>query len=221
MFKAVFFDLDETLVKADTLHIEANRKVFKKYHLDWEEIIQKTKSHDFLGRRLVDVLKIMRDAMGVSEKSLPLKTLTTERLNIFLKLIKEQARLLPGAKRALRYVKSKNKVLGIVSSGTRKYINIAIKKFGLDHFVDFVVGEEDVLRGKPNPECYLKSFSLASKIIPLKKEECLVVEDAPNGVIAAKRAGLRVCYVPLFKRKLPLEVEYQLSNLREFMSIPL
>lgn len=219
MFKAVFFDLDETLIEAIYCHSEANKRVFKKFNIDYEEMKNKTKSIDFLGMRIVDILKKRRDVMGVKEEQLPIRKLAAEREKIFLNLVKKKATLLPGAKEALTYVKSKNKVLGVSSSGTRKYITIVLKKFNLLKFVDFIVGGEDVVKGKPNPECYLKSYSLASKIIPLKKEECLVVEDSPNGIIAAKKAGLRVCCVPFFKRNLQTEVDYQIKNLNEFINI--
>lgn len=221
MIKAVFFDLDETLIKAMDCHLEANDLVFKKFTLDYAEIEKRTKSIDFLGMRMVDILKAMRDSMNVTESQLPIKTLTTEREKIFLKLIQNKAQLLPGAKDALEYVKSKGKILDVSSSGTRKYIKTALNKFNLYNLVDFIVGEEDVNKGKPNPECYLKSYSLASKMIPLKKEECLVVEDSPNGVISAHKAGLRICYIPLYTRDLEIKVYYELKNLTEFKNIPL
>lgn len=221
MFKAVFFDLDETLVEAMQCHIEANKLVFEKFNIDYKEIENRTKSIDFLGMRMVDILKKMIDVMGINEKQLAIRKLTTQREKIFLKLVKEKAKLLPGAKEALTYVKNKRKVLGVSSSGTRKYIFTALKKFNLLKLVDFIVGEEDVSKGKPNPECYMKSYSLAEKMVSLKKDECLVVEDSPNGVIAAKKAGLRVCYVPKLKKNLLTAVDYQIKSLKEFTNIAL
>ena len=56
--------------------------------------------------------------------------------------------------------------------------------FGLKNF-KVVVNGDDVSKGKPHPECYLKTI----KRLGLAPEECVVIEDAVNGVIAAKAAG--------------------------------
>lgn len=221
MFKAIFFDLDETLVRAMDQHEKANEKVFLHFGIAYTEVEKRTKHHDFLGRRLQDILQIMRDAMEISEEQLPLSALTSKRQEFFLNFVQQEASLLPGAKEAVRYAKEKGKIVAITSSGTKKYINLAMDKFGFREYVDYIVGEEDVQRGKPFPDVYDKAFDLLPKEQNISKQECLVVEDSQNGVKAAKSSGLQVCFVPLFSPKEKVEADFTLPSLKEFSTIPL
>lgn len=221
MFKALFFDLDETLIAVMKYHLKAQRLIFEKFNIDYNEVKKRTEKYDFLGRLLVDILKIQKDSMQVTEKQLPLAKLTKEREKIFLSLVEKKASLLPGAKHVLKYFKKQNKIIAISSSGTRKYINLVIDKFNLKRFVDFIVGEEDVSVGKPDPQIYLVAYQKARKIAPIKKDECLVFEDSPNGVIAAKSAGLKVCYIPFFNKHKNIKADYYLKNLKEINKLPI
>src|SRR5216683_2168514 len=89
MFKAIFFDLDETIVNAIAPHIKAGKKVFEAFGIDYDEIEKRTRQHDFIGMRVIDTLEIERDAMYISEKQLPLSELASQRQKIFLDLVKK------------------------------------------------------------------------------------------------------------------------------------
>src|SRR5436309_8499488 len=97
MIKAVFFDLDETLIDAMNCHLEANAKAFAQYGIDYKEVERRTETHDFLGKRMNEILKIMRDAMTISEQEIPLQSLMRSREDFFLELVKQKAALLSGA----------------------------------------------------------------------------------------------------------------------------
>ena len=62
-----------------------------------------------------------------------------------------------------------------------------IDVLGLGSFFDAIVSAEDVVNGKPDPEVFLT----AAKRLRAAPAECIVVEDAPAGVEAARRAGMR------------------------------
>ena len=59
-----------------------------------------------------------------------------------------------------------------------------------------IVGEEDVILGKPDPQ----GFLLGAKLLETQPAECLVLEDAPAGVMAAKRAGMSCIAVATTQR---------------------
>ena len=65
----------------------------------------------------------------------------------------------------------------------------AVLQNGIENMFDVVVAGEMVANGKPDPEPYLTAISM----LGVKKEDCLVIENAPAGITSAKRAGLR-CY---------------------------
>lgn len=217
MIKAVFFDLDETLIDAMECHLEANARAFDLFGLSYSEIDKKTEDKDYLGKRMNEILEDMRNSVGIREEKLPIKKLASTREKIFLELVIEKARLYPGAEQAIKNAKGKRAIIAIVSSGTHRYIQSALKKFQLAKYVDFIVGEEDVQRGKPYPDVYNKAFSLLPKNKKITKTECLVVEDAKNGVKAAKAAGLKVLFVPArFTSKNEIDFDWEIKTLKEF-----
>lgn len=216
--KAVFFDLDETLVNASQCHEDSLGQLFEARGISYDDILKKTEHIDFVGTRLVDVIKIMRDAVGVSEQQMPVAVLNEEREKIFLNLVARQAVLLPGATEALKYAKDYVGVVVIVSSGTRKYIQQCMEQFTWKELVDFFVGEEDTTRGKPNPDCFLEAWKQLPASLAIIPAECLVVEDSFNGVKAAQAAGMPVIWVPLYEhmKQIDLPGTHKLNSLLEF-----
>ncbi|QSR85769.1 HAD family phosphatase [Methylacidimicrobium sp. B4] len=79
----------------------------------------------------------------------------------------------------------------IASSTVRANIELTLDQFDLRHFFQAIVTAEDVTRGKPDPEVFL----LAAKRLGASPERCVVFEDAPAGVEAGVRAGMRVIAV--------------------------
>jgi len=214
--RAVFFDLDETLIDADYCHHLASQKAFALFGLNYDQAKQKSIAFDPIGRRINDILEVRRNALAINEKTLPLKKLCQVRENIFLKCISQKAKLFPGARQAIIHARKHAEIVAITSSGTRKYINFFLDKFKFKKYIDYIVGEQDVKKGKPNPEIYLKAFSLLPKKLKIKKQECLVVEDSINGVKAAQAAKFKVLFVPSKYTKATIKTNYQLKSLKNF-----
>lgn len=217
MFKAIFFDLDDTLVDAMECHRIANRFSFINLGIDYEEVERKTAQIDFLGMTVKETCRIKRDLIGISEEQLPLDKLYTERQKIFLGNLDKMIKILPGAEEAIVQVKNSNLILAIVSSGSREYIETAIEHLEVKNNVDFIIGAEDITNGKPAPDCYLKAFEMV-KNNGINKDDCLVVEDSNNGIIAAQRAGLKTLLVPSKYNLIPNKVtpDFRIQSLEEF-----
>lgn len=219
MIKAVFYDLDETLVDAGGCHREASLKAFKKFGLDYMKIraIAKKKKFVSLGRTIGDVVTAFLEFAGDDAKDVRLEDLYNYRQKLFLKLVDKRATLLPGADSAVKESSRSCEINAIVSSGMRDFINLCIEKFNWKDNIDFIVGEEDIENGKPNPDCYLKAFSKAQNInSDISKSDCLVVEDSVNGAKAAKKAGIKVLRIPLQNERTTFEADYQLNSLEDF-----
>ncbi|WP_227414416.1 HAD family phosphatase, partial [Enterobacter cloacae complex sp. P6RS] len=90
--------------------------------------------------------------------------------------------------------------LGVASNSFRSSIEAMLSRAKLIQYLDIILSNEDVVNGKPNPEIYLKSFER----LGLKASECIVVEDNPHGIAAAKAAGAHVLSV-----RDPSEVTYE------------
>jgi len=85
--------------------------------------------------------------------------------------------------------------VAVVSRGTRDEVAHVLALAGLESTVRFVVAAEDVCDGKPSPEGYELALGRLSRLRPLAAGRVLAIEDAPDGVAAARRAGLRVVAV--------------------------
>ena len=77
--------------------------------------------------------------------------------------------------------------MAIVSSTPRENVRVVLRSLGLEGVFETVIAEEDAPKGKPDPQ----GFLVAAERLGVKPEECVVIEDAPGGVEAAKRAGMR------------------------------
>ncbi|MGA8617044.1 MAG: HAD-IA family hydrolase [Candidatus Sulfotelmatobacter sp.] len=76
---------------------------------------------------------------------------------------------------------------GVVTSGTRDLASARLRLGGL-RVPKILVTAEDVTNGKPHPEPYLRG----AELLGIKPEECLVIEDAPAGIRAARGGGMKV-----------------------------
>jgi len=84
----------------------------------------------------------------------------------------------------------------IASSGARGDIEAVLARHSLSAFFPRFVSAGDVARSKPEPDCFLKALDLLREPLPgLQPGECLVFEDSPRGIEAARRAGMRCCAV--------------------------
>lgn len=84
-------------------------------------------------------------------------------------------------------------LLGVVSGSDKAVVFELLERFFPNTF-DAVVTGNDVKQGKPSPEPYLKVVEM----LKIRKDECIVVENAPLGVESAKRAGLFCIAIPTY-----------------------
>jgi HAD superfamily hydrolase (TIGR01509 family) len=180
MKNIIIFDLDGVLLNSEKLYLEMNQKFFKELgaSISLEEHqtfvgISATKMWSYIKEKFnlpysVDELKEM-------EKGLKFKTL-------------EGAELVPseGVLDFLEVLKANQFTLAIASSGLRKNIELILGKLKAGSYFDLVVSGEEVARGKPEPDIFLKVSSHFRR----SPGECFVIEDSTNGVTAAKSAGM-------------------------------
>ncbi len=95
------------------------------------------------------------------------------------------------AKEILEYLKPKYK-LALASSTRGESVRRQMKAGGLIDFFETLTTGDMVKHSKPEPEIYLK----AAESIGIKPENCIAVEDSPNGIKSAYAAGMRVIMVP-------------------------
>jgi beta-phosphoglucomutase family hydrolase len=94
---------------------------------------------------------------------------------------------LPGAAEWVRRLHQENWRQAVASSAPRANLDVVLEVIGLRAYFQAIVSAEDVTAGKPDPQVFLTAASR----LGVPASQCVVVEDAPAGVEAAKRAGMR------------------------------
>jgi HAD superfamily hydrolase (TIGR01509 family) len=102
--------------------------------------------------------------------------------------------VLPGVINMIEQAKENGLQLAIGSSSPHAWVDTHAKRLGIFHYFDHIVCADDVELGrtKPNPDIYLKALEK----LGVQNNEAVVFEDSPNGVLAARRAGIFVVAIP-------------------------
>lgn len=96
-----------------------------------------------------------------------------------------------GALQVLDYLDKKGMALGIGTSNYSELVDLVLENHQIKHRFQSIRTSCEVERGKPYPDIYL----LVAKDLNVNPERCLVFEDIPNGILAAKRAEMKTCAV--------------------------
>ena len=102
--------------------------------------------------------------------------------------------ILPGVTNMIEQAKENGLQVAIGSSSPHSWVDEHAKRLGIFHYFDQIVCQDDVPPGrtKPNPDIFLKALDQLN----VKNDAAVVFEDSPNGVLAARRAGIFVVGVP-------------------------
>lgn len=102
--------------------------------------------------------------------------------------------VLPGVKEIIREAKMQGMKIAIGSSSPHSWVDTHAQRLGIHHLFDHIICQDDVQPGrtKPHPDIFLKALEK----LQVRNNEAVVFEDSPNGVLAAKRAGIFVVWVP-------------------------
>lgn len=97
-----------------------------------------------------------------------------------------------GVEELLIYLKQSGKKIAVATATDRQRTNHYLSQVGLINYFDAFICGDMVERGKPDPEIYLT----ASKALELSPDECMALEDSPNGILSAHAAGCKAVMVP-------------------------
>lgn len=184
--KAIIFDMDGVLIDAREWHYESLNKALNYFGFNISRI-------DHLSR--FDGLPTKHKLKMLSENSsLPssLHGLINKLKQKFtMQIIYEKCAPEFVHQIALSNLKREGYKLSLASNSIKASIDAMMVRSGLDEYLDFKLSADDVVKGKPDPEIYLNSINMHN----LMPTECLIVEDNPHGIEAAKASGAHVLEV--------------------------
>ena len=179
--KAVIFDMDGVLIDSEPIHIRLEEEMFAELglHLSAEE------HAGFLGCSGRDMFAILKDRYKL-ERSVD-SLLEEERRRYMDRLRSMPLPLVEGVTQLVRDLSEAGFRMAVASSAPHEQINLVLEKGGLADFFRHRMSGDDVPESKPNPEIFLR----AAALLDVPPEECWVIEDSPNGVTAALKAGMQ------------------------------
>ena len=177
--QAVLWDLDGVLVDSTPYHFEAYRRLAA----DHGRELTLAEFRDLIGLRNEAILRRLFGELAPEEAA----RRAARKESLFRELIAGNVEGLPGAAELVARLRDEGVPMAIVSSTPRANIELVLRSLGLREAFGALVGEEDAGRGKPDPE----GFLVASERLGAAPGGCVVLEDAPAGIQAAKAAGMR------------------------------
>lgn len=174
--------MNGVVIDDEPIHQESWRDICKKHDLHIEEDEFK---HNVFGRTEKATLEYLFKREIAEEE---LEKLSTERVDAVIAIFKPQLEIMGGLDKLLETFKGQNIPMAIATSSRKKYTDFILDGLKIREYFSTVVTAQDIVKGKPDPEIYLKAASLLN-VVPAN---CIVFEDTISGIESAHAAGMKV-----------------------------
>ena len=207
--KGLLFDMDGTLVDNLAYHFAAYDEYAKRKGFTLRE----PASLKINGMHSDDVFRTL---LGEEQCLLySFDELNKGKESVYRDMYRGNVEPIPGVIEFLRAAKDAGVKCAIGSSGCRENVEFIIEELGIRDFIDVSISGSDVTHGKPHPEIFTK----AHEALGLKAEECIVVEDAVNGIIAGVAAGCKCLAITTTSTAETLEDAGASMSIKDFTEV--
>lgn len=184
MFSTLILDMDGLMIDSEGMYWSAAREVAATFG----KAVDDRTLGDMMGRSPVDSMAVFRRDLKIESASAEeLLAMRTERV---IRLL-ERAEPMPGLAELLDAFAGRLRY-AICTSAPMAFVDVVMRRLDLRRRFAHVQTSDGIVRGKPDPEIYRAAMAA----LGARPDECVVLEDADNGALAAKRAGAYVIAVP-------------------------
>lgn len=189
MIKAIIFDMDGLMIDSERVTFGCYQEILKGMNLTMDEEFYKT----LLGKPLKGIYQRFYDVYG---NDFPIEDMIKDVHALMAKRFEtEGVPIKTGLKSLLEYLKENNYKTIVATSSNRDRVDTILSQAQItDYFDDSICGDE-VTKGKPNPEVFLKSCQK----LGVNVDEAIVLEDSEAGIQASYDAGIKVICIPDMK----------------------
>lgn len=186
MIRAAIFDMDGLLVDSEPYWKIAEKKIFGNLGLHLSDDLLR----QVMGFRLSEVVEHWYAYQAWENKDF--KKVEEDIIACMKELIEEHVTELPGVHHALNLCRDAGLKIALASSSSMVLIEAVIKKLRIENYFEQVCSAEFERYGKPHPDIFIHT----AQKLGVAATECVVFEDSPNGMIAAKAARMKCIVVP-------------------------
>jgi len=181
MFKAVLFDMDGVIVDTEPLHRKAYFKMFDDVNIEVSDVLY----NSFTGQATLPICKTLCKNFNLSQEAETLMVLKRKHFKYLFENDIELA-LLDGVLELIKDYYTNDITLVLASSASMANINRIFERFDLNKYFIGKISGADLKASKPHPEIFIKAAAIAGE----HPDNCMVIEDSTNGILAAKAAGI-------------------------------
>ena len=200
MIKTVIFDMDGVIVDTEPVHHYAYNQHFEQLNIE----VTPEMYASFTGNSTKNIFERLKIQFNLADE---VNALVETKRNLFNDAFdnKEDLYLLDGVGDLIKDLYDNGMQLILASSSATVTINRVFNRFGLHKYFTHIVSGEDFPKSKPHPAIFLRAAELANTPV----ENCIVIEDSTNGIMAAKAAGIYCLGYDSFHSKLQ---DYSLAD---------
>lgn len=182
---SVIFDLDGTLVDSEPNYYEASRELLAEHGVvyTWAD------NERYVGIGTQETLATWQDRYGIG---VPVAELLSELDRRYLALARADTHVFPEMLKFVERLHGAGVPMAVASGSSRAAIEAILAGTGLDALLTTVVSADEVAHGKPAPDVFLA----AAALLGTEPADCVVLEDAAPGALAAHAAGMRCIAIP-------------------------
>lgn len=182
--EAVIFDVDGSMVDSMWMWKRIDGEYLAKFGIPLPDTLQS----DIEGRSFYETAVHFKERFSIPDS---VEHIMADWNDMAWEKYEKEVPLKTGVREFMRLCKEKGIKMGIATSNSRELMLTIERTHGLTEYISCIKTGSDVQKGKPEPDIYLA----AAKELQVKPEHCLVFEDLVAGILAAKRAGMKVCAV--------------------------